>query len=157
MNITHLICYFLLLLPNVEMTYSYTNPLITIEAMSIKSDLELIELTKLVNSEAWFENSKGKIEVLGVVIARLKDERFPNNIIDVIHDKGEFDGVSAPLFIYTQETYDLLKEAYLKQYTSKYLFYYNPEFSTDRKFIKWVNKNYTLTRKIGNHKFHGKS
>jgi spore germination cell wall hydrolase CwlJ-like protein len=128
-----------------------------IEVVDIKPSTHtvLVELTKLINSECWSEGFLRKREVLGVIMSRVLHKKFPNSILGVIYDKGQFDGVGTKYFIYTEETYKLVKQWYLEKYVSKYLFFYNPCSSTDTRFIRWVYKKYPNTFFIDNHLFHG--
>ena len=68
------------------------------EVISITND-ELYLLSKLVSSEARGESYEGQFAVAAVVINRVKDSRFPNNIKDVIYQKNAFSVVKTDLYI----------------------------------------------------------
>lgn len=120
------------------------------EVISITND-ELYLLSKLVSSEARGESYEGQVAVAAVVINRVLDDRFPNNIKDVIYQKNAFSVVNNGQ-IYknpTDSAYKAAREAlYGKDPTSGAIYFWNPEIST----CSWI-KTLDPYKRIGNHVF----
>ena len=120
------------------------------EVISISDD-ELYLLSKLVSSEARGEKYEGQVAVAAVVINRVLDSKFPDNIKDVIYQKNAF-SVVANGQIYNRPTdsaYKAAREAlYGKDPTSGATYFWNPEIST----CNWIKK-LTPYKRIGNHVF----
>ncbi|NSL50651.1 cell wall hydrolase [Calidifontibacillus erzurumensis] len=55
---------------------------------------DLILLAKLIEAEAESEPFLGKVAIGNVIVNRVKDDRFPNSIKDVILEQGQFTPVS---------------------------------------------------------------
>lgn len=120
------------------------------EVISITND-ELYLLSKLVSSEARGESYEGQVAVAAVVINRVLDSRFPNNIKDVIYQKNAFSVVNNGE-IYknpTDSAYKAAREAlYGKDPTSGAIYFWNPEIAT----CSWI-KTLDPYKRIGNHVF----
>lgn len=140
----------------IKYKYGYINAPITVIGFKPSTMNNMFHLTKLLNAECPYEPPEGQKEVLGVIMSRVLNDKFPNTISGVIYQKGQFDGVNTKYFKYTKAMYDKVCKWYLEKYTSPYLFFYNPCASTDKKFIKWVTRKYPNTMFIQNHIFHGK-
>ncbi len=120
------------------------------EVISISDD-ELYLLSKLVSSEARGEQYEGQVAVAAVVINRVLDSKFPDNIKDVIYQKNAF-SVVANGQIYntpTDSSYKAAREAlYGKDPTGGATYFWNPKIST----CNWIKKLNPYKR-IGNHVF----
>jgi N-acetylmuramoyl-L-alanine amidase len=120
------------------------------EVISITND-ELYLLSKLVSSEARGESYEGQVAVAAVVINRVLDSRFPNNIKDVIYQKNAFSVVNDGA-IYkdpTDSAYKAAREAlYGSDPTSGAIYFWNPDIST----CNWI-KTLDPYKRIGNHVF----
>lgn len=120
------------------------------EVIRITND-ELYLLSKLVSSEARGESYEGQVAVAAVVINRVLDSRFPDNIKDVIYQKNAFSVVNDGA-IYkdpTDSSYKAAREAlYGSDPTSGAIYFWNPEIST----CNWIKKLNPYKR-IGNHVF----
>ena len=112
---------------------------------------EILLLSKLVTSEARGESYKGQVAVAAVVINRVKDNRFPNSIEDVIYQKNAFSVVKDGSINMdpTDEAYRAAQDAlYGHDPTDKAVYFWNPEIST----CKWIKRLQPHMR-IGNHVF----
>lgn len=120
------------------------------EVISITND-ELYLLSKLVSSEARGESYEGQVAVAAVVINRVLDSRFPDNIKDVIYQKNAFSVVNNGE-IYkdpTDSAYKAAREAlYGSDPTSGAIYFWNPQIST----CNWI-KTLDPYKRIGNHVF----
>lgn len=134
-----------------NITYVGSLPVVEFKELSCNTEQELIQATMLVNSEARGESLEGQKEVFGVLLSRKKHDNFANTLIDVIYEKGQFDGINNKYFKYEKDLYDNIKKWYFEDYTSNYLFYYNPVTATDTIFINWSMKFKRYD--IGNHRF----
>lgn len=112
---------------------------------------EILLLSKLVTSEARGESYEGQVAVAAVVINRVKDNRFPNSIEDVIYQKNAFSVVKDGSINMdpTDEAYRAAQDAlYGEDPTEKAVYFWNPKIST----CKWIEKLQPHL-KIGNHVF----
>jgi N-acetylmuramoyl-L-alanine amidase len=120
------------------------------EVISINND-ELYLLSKLVSSEARGESYEGQVAVAAVVINRVLDPRFPDDIKGVIYQRNAFSVVNNGE-IYknpTDSSYKAAREAlYGGDPTSGAIYFWNPEIST----CNWIRKLDPYKR-IGNHVF----
>ena len=120
------------------------------EVINITNE-ELLLLSKLITGEARGESYEGQVAVAAVVINRVKDERFPNSIEDVIYQRNAFSVVNdgsinmSP----TESAYKAARDAlYGLDPTNKSVYFWNPEIAT----CKWI-KTLNPHMRIGNHVF----
>lgn len=120
------------------------------EVISITND-ELLLLSKLITGEARGESYEGQVAVAAVVINRVKDSRFPNNIKDVIYQRNAFSVVQDGS-INMQPTDSAYKAAvdalYGSDPTNQAIYFWNPDIAT----CKWI-KTLDPYMRIGNHVF----
>jgi len=118
---------------------------------------DLYWLAKIINAESEGESLVGKIAVGNVVLNRVENPEFPNNVYDVIHDKKggvQFTPVAnGSINRYpTEESFTAAKVC-LENYkiTDKnILFFLNPTISTSA----WVPNNRDFVMTIGKHDFY---
>ncbi len=115
------------------------------------TDEEFDLLSKLIAGEARGESYEGQLAVAAVVINRVKDDRFPDSVEDVIYQTNAFSVVKNGK-IDIDETDSSLKAAqealYGKDPTDEAIYFWNPKIAT----CKWIKKlDPYLT--IGNHVF----
>jgi N-acetylmuramoyl-L-alanine amidase len=109
-------------------------------------------LARLVRAEAESEPYSGKVAVAVVVLNRVDNETFPNNIHDVIYQSGQFSPVSNGAINKPADadSKKAVEEAlsFDRSQGAGSLFFYNPDTATSR----WLDsKPTTLT--IGHHVF----
>jgi spore germination cell wall hydrolase CwlJ-like protein len=110
-------------------------------------------LAKAVYSEARGEPFEGQIAVAAVILNRLKDQRFPDNIQEIIFQPRAFTAVDDGQFWLTPDSnaYKAVEEALAgKDPTGGALYYYNPAIATST----WIF-NRPVIKKIGRHVFAG--
>lgn len=120
------------------------------EVISITNE-ELLLLSKLITGEARGESYEGQLAVAAVVINRVKDSRFPNNIKDVIYQKNAFSVVNDGSINMqpTESAYRAAREAlYGLDPTNQAIYFWNPDIAT----CKWIRTLDPYMR-IGNHVF----
>ena len=110
-------------------------------------------LAKLINGEAMGEPYQGQVAVGAVVLNRVKSSKFPNTILAVIYQKGQFSCVTDGNFnkaIPSNSTaYKAAKEAMDgADPTNGALYFYNPKTAKS----KWLYSLKTL-KTIANHRF----
>jgi N-acetylmuramoyl-L-alanine amidase len=109
-------------------------------------------LARLVRAEAESEPYSGKVAVATVVLNRVDNETFPNNIHDVIYQSGQFSPVSNGQINKPadSESVRAVNEAlaFDRSKGAGSLFFYNPDTATSR----WLDSKPT-TLVIGNHVF----
>lgn len=115
---------------------------------------EIYMMAKLVMAEAEGESVETKAMVAQVVLNRVADEEFPNNIIDVIYDEGQFTPVSNGRFNRvepSQECYEAIKMIEnLEVKGNKDILYF--ETVTDEK--TWHSENLKFLFRSGNLNFY---
>jgi len=114
---------------------------------------EIVALARVIYGEARGESFQGKVAVAAVVLNRVASDKFPDNIIDVILETGQFscimDGQVNQEFP-SKEIFDAARTALLGYDPTKgALFFYNPEIATN---LVWISARPVITR-IGNHVF----
>lgn len=90
----------------------------------LTKDIELETLARLVYAEAGNQDEIGKRLVIDTVLNRVDDSRFPNNINDVIYQKGQYSPSSHlddyPLY---EEIYQLIIDELNNRYDSDVLYF----------------------------------
>lgn len=107
-------------------------------------------IAKLIHAEARGESFKGQVAVGAVVINRIKDQRFPDSVQEVIYAKGQFCGTKTlNEIIPTEENLEAAKTALDGvDPTGGAIYFYNPKIATDT----WIRTR-AVTETIGNHTF----
>ncbi len=120
------------------------------QSATITSNDHLI-LAKMISGEARGEPYIGQVAVGGVILNRVRDERFPNTVYGVCFQPGAFDAVRDGQY-YAQPTQDAIRAARdaLNGWdpTHGALYYWNPSTATSR----WIWTR-TITLRIGRHVF----
>ena len=112
------------------------------EAMENYSE-ELVLYAKIVHLEACYEGLRGMSGVASIIYNRLRSDKFPNTIKEVIYQKGQFydkeDG-RVPHAVPNLQAYDAI-ELVLKGYNASGggFFYCNPDLVKDQAAMKWFN------------------
>lgn len=115
------------------------------------TDHEQDLLARLVHAEAKGEPYAGKVAVALVVLNRVKSEKFPDTIQEVIYEDRQFEpvengSINQPA---DEESNKAVKEAIaLEGQDNGSLFFFNPEKTNS----KWLRTR-TVTTVIGNHRF----
>lgn len=139
----------LLLIPLFSLLIGYdTDPIA--QSATITSNDHLI-LAKMISGEARGEPYIGQVAVGGVILNRVRDERFPNTVYGVCFQPGAFDAVRDGQY-YAHPTQDAIRAARdaLNDWdpTHGALYYWNPVTATSR----WIWTR-TITLRIGRHVF----
>lgn len=116
-----------------------------------KNDIHL--MAQIVYGESCAEPYEGKVAVASVILNRLKDSHFPNNIESVVKQKAAFSCLKNNKINVTpnENCYKAVKDALNgKDPTNNAVFFYNPKIATSP-WMKNTNKN--NSKKIGNHVF----
>ncbi|GGB62946.1 cell wall hydrolase [Fictibacillus barbaricus] len=112
---------------------------------------EVEQMARVVHGEARGESYIGKVAVAAVILNRLDDPAFPNNVEDVIHQTNAFTAVHDGQYNLSPSNYayraviDAI-QGWDPTYGSVY--YYNPDLATNT----WIFSRQSVT-KIGNHLF----
>lgn len=114
---------------------------------------DLILLARLIQAEAEGEPYLGKIAVGAVVVNRLRHPDFPDRLLDVIWQKGQFESVENGWFDTIWEPNVECREAALLALqgvdpTEGALFFFNPAKTPNR----WL-RGKQVTLSIGEHLF----
>jgi N-acetylmuramoyl-L-alanine amidase len=113
---------------------------------------EIILLARIIHGEARGEDFRGKVAIGSVILNRIKSNRFPDTIRDVILQKGQFSSLmDGQANYYPGEEELQAARAALLGYdpTLGSIFFYNPDIATN---TAWISKRNFVTR-IGGHVF----
>ncbi len=108
-------------------------------------------LARLVHAEAKGEPYKGKVAVGLVVLNRVKDKRFPDNIKDVIYEERQFQpvdngAINEPADNDSKKA--VMEALVLEGKGNDSVYFFNP----DKTSSTWLRAQ-TVTEEIGNHRF----
>jgi spore germination cell wall hydrolase CwlJ-like protein len=114
-----------------------------------------VAVSSVINSEASPDDIMDMYMVGSTVLNRAENEIFPSCLLDVVFQKGQYDGVHKNFT--TTPASDSVASKLLKGLgrNKDVLFFYNYHTATDRKFIRLMEKKYTLITVTKNHKFYG--
>ncbi len=115
------------------------------------TDEEMKLLARAVYSEARGEQFNGQVAVAAVILNRIGDPRFPNDVADVIFEPQAFTAVADGQFWLEPDatSYHAVEEALKGEDPSQgAVFYYNPVTATSW----WIFTRPTITQ-IGRHVF----
>ena len=112
-------------------------------------------LAKIAMAEAEGESTEGKAMVIMVVMNRVESKDFPDNIMDVIFDEGQFSPVKEGGRFYTTEpdedcwaALDLIMQGWDESEGALYFeAIYNGEDT-------WHSRNLEYIKTVGNHNFY---
>lgn len=112
-------------------------------------------LAKIAMAEAEGESTEGKAMVIMVVLNRVESKDFPDNIMDVIFDEGQFSPVKEGGRFYTTEpdedcwkALDLIMQGWDESEGALYFeAVYNGEDT-------WHSRNLEYIKTVGNHNFY---
>lgn len=120
------------------------------------SDSDYQVLLKIVQAEAGICDDKGKILVANVIINRVKSQRFPNTITDVVYERHQFSPVSDGSLTtakVTQDTINCVDRALSgEDYSQGALFFMNRGASRQGA-VSWFDSHLTLVLQHERHEF----
>ncbi|WP_336989852.1 cell wall hydrolase [Bacillus infantis] len=108
-------------------------------------------LARLVHAEAKGEPHAGKVAVAEVVLNRMKDEKFPDTVKEVIYEDRQFEPVDNGMINKPagKDSQKAVQEALTEERKDgESLFFFNP----DQTNSKWLRTR-AVTKEIGNHRF----
>ncbi|MFW6282133.1 MAG: cell wall hydrolase [bacterium] len=112
---------------------------------------EIIQLAYVIHGEARGESFRGQVAVGAVILNRVKDKRFPDNIREVVLQENQFSCfIDGQVNYYPSKTSIEAAKAALLGYdpTHNALFFYNPEIAN----LNWISNRPVITE-IGSHIF----
>lgn len=120
------------------------------------SDSDYTVLTRIVQAEAGICDEEGKILVANVIINRVKDDDFPDNITDVVYEKSQFSPVadgSIKTCRVTQQTIDCVNRALAGEDYSQGALYFMNRGGSDSSNVRWFDRRLTFVLQHGRHEF----
>lgn len=120
------------------------------------SETDYHVLTKIVQAEAGICDEKGKILVANVIINRVRNKDFPNNITDVVYEKSQFSPVidgSINTCKVTQQTIDCVNRALAGEDYSQGALYFMNRKGSERSNVRWFDGKLTFVTQHGAHEF----
>ncbi len=114
---------------------------------------EIDLLAKLVYAEARGEGIEGMLAVADVVLNRVKDERFPDSIKDIIFQKGQFESVHNGSINMkpNEDAYEAVRKALNgENIVEDAVFFWQPNFVRNAKKVIGYKE---VVVKIGRHQF----
>jgi len=112
-------------------------------------------LSSLINSEADPNDPMDLYLIGSTVLNRADHELYPSCVIDVIFEKGQYDGVNGNFKRTPQSDSIAFKLLSDLGRNREVLFFYNYHKATDKKFIRFLEKKCKLITVTKNHKFYG--
>lgn len=138
-------------------TYETMKPRYCIDA----SEADVNALMKIVEAEAGGEDRTGKLLVANVVINRVKNKQFPNNVTDVVYQKSQnvtqFSPVSNGAINkveISEETKDVVYSALRGEDVSGGAMYFMARKYAEPENAAWFDKNLTFLFSYGGHDFY---
>lgn len=123
-----------------------------------QSDIEVLQ--RIVEAEAGGEDADGKLLVANVVLNRVRDKMFPDNIPDVVFQKDngvtQFSPVSNGSYYrvtVSEETAAAVERALAGEDISDGALYFVSRKYADPKNLKWFDENLTFLFQHGGHEF----
>ena len=137
-----------------------TANVITRERKIMVTQSEYNNLLRIVEAEAGGEDIIGKMLVANVVLNRVEDEHFPNNINDVIFqaDNGvtQFSPISDGRFYsvkISQETIEAVNQVLQGEDNSRGALYFAARKSANEKNMRWFDEELEWLFAYGGHEF----
>ncbi|MDE7272922.1 MAG: cell wall hydrolase [Lachnospiraceae bacterium] len=125
------------------------------------SDKDLDTLMRIVEAEAGGEDRTGKLLVANVVINRVKNKRFPNNVTDVVYQKAknvtQFSPVSNGIIdkvTVSEETKDVVYSALKGEDVSNGALFFMARKYAAPENVEWFDSNLTFLFSYGGHDFY---
>ena len=140
-----------------EIDFDIIKPTYCIEVN--EEDIEI--LMKIVESEAGCENREGKLLIANVVINRVKDKRFPDNVKDVVYQRKQNVTQFSPVsngrinkVKISDETKDVIYSALMGEDISKGALYFMARQFANADNVKWFDNNLKFLFAYGGHEFY---
>lgn len=140
-----------------EIDFDIIKPAYCIEVN--EEDIEI--LMKIVESEAGCENREGKLLIANVVINRVKDKRFPDNVKDVVYQRKQNVTQFSPVsngrinkVKISDETKDVIYSALMGEDISKGALYFMARQFANADNVKWFDNNLKFLFAYGGHEFY---
>lgn len=125
------------------------------------SEKDLETLMRIVEAEAGGEDRKGKLLVANVVINRVRNKRFPNNVTDVVYQKAKNVTQFSPVangFInqvkISEETRDVVYSALKGEDVSNGALFFMARRLASPENAEWFDNNLTFLFSYGGHDFY---
>lgn len=125
------------------------------------SEKDLDTLMRIVEAEAGGEDRKGKLLVANVVINRVRNRRFPNNVTDVVYQKAknvtQFSPVSNGFInqvTVSEETKDVVYSALKGEDVSNGALFFVAKKYAAPENVEWFDNNLTFLFSYGGHDFY---
>lgn len=124
------------------------------------TDEDIENLMRIVQAEAGGEDRKGKLLVANVVINRVKNPKFPDNITDVVFQKAQNVTQFSPVSngtIYnvkiTEETREVVYSALCGEDNSQGALFFMARKYAEPENAQWFDNNLTYLFSYGGHDF----
>ncbi|MDB4539942.1 cell wall hydrolase, partial [Saprospiraceae bacterium] len=118
------------------------------------SEVDLVLLSSVINSEAGGESYQEKLRVGNVVLNRVQSKHYPDNIHDVIYQRKQFSGICSALFRYDingdRGDIESIKAAKAllngkKVLQPSIIGFFNEAHSTNKKFVARIKSKVVFT------------
>lgn len=125
------------------------------------TEKDLDTLMRIVEAEAGGEDRKGKLLVANVVINRVKNKKFPNNVTDVVYQKEQNVTQFSPVSNGTinkvkvsEETKDVVYSALRGEDISEGALFFMARKYADSESVEWFDSHLTFLFSYGGHDFY---
>jgi len=117
---------------------------------------DVVELTaRVIEQEAGNQGLEGKLAVANVLLNRVENPKFPNDLKSVITSRGQFESYESGRYArvnVSKETYQALEKALAGEQITEAVYFCNYG-NIGPKAKKWFNSLEEVNR-IGNHRFY---
>lgn len=120
------------------------------------TDSDYQVLLRIVQAEAGICDAQGKIMVANVIINRVKNSEFPDNITDVVYEKSQFSPVidgSIDTCKVTAQTIDCVDRALAGEDYSQGALYFMSRVGSESSNIRWFDGRLTYITRHQRHEF----
>lgn len=125
------------------------------------SDKDIDTLLRIVEAEAGGEDRKGKLLVANVVINRVRNNKFPDSVTDVVYQRQQnvtqFSPVSNGMInrvTVSEETIDAVYSALMGEDVSQGALFFMARKYSDPENVQWFDSHLTYLFSYGGHDFY---
>lgn len=108
------------------------------------SENDIVLLSKLLYAECSLCDYSEQRLIINVVLNRLENDKFPNNIRKVIMQRNQFADLGNNQFY--KDYKHIVKKIIRQNRIYNIHYFYNPKSATDSNFINWVQNKKTIKK-----------
>lgn len=114
-----------------------------------------VTLSKIIAAEANPNDIRDNYLVGSVILNRIENNQFPNTLLGVISQRGQFDGYKYMRYRTSLSDTTAVKLIQGLGRNCDVLYFYNPKTATDKQFIRLMRRKHKLITATKKHLFYG--